>query len=147
VAHARTELVHTVRDLFAKARHPERVSVGICWQWRPDQDQPHVDEFDRFLRETRQADAGVAAAATVATATADRQRAVRIAWVDWREARGPCHARRVAQALYANERFHLALDSHMRFIPGYHQSPSSSSSSSQCLRFHQCIAVRACVPL
>jgi hypothetical protein len=110
------ELVHTVRDLLSKAHHPELVYVGICWQWRPDEDQPYVDEFDRFLNEYQ--DEAEATTTSTAHPRVPASQRVRVAWVDWREARGPCHARRVAQALYADQRYHLALDSHMRFIPG-----------------------------
>ena len=37
----------TVKDLFEKARHPDRVFVGICWQTFPDLDE------DCFEVETR----------------------------------------------------------------------------------------------
>src|SRR4051812_21937399 len=42
-----TECQWTVKDLFDKARDPERVFVGLCWQFVPEEDQ------DCFQVETR----------------------------------------------------------------------------------------------
>ena len=32
------EIIPTVKDLYAKAKHPGHISVGICWQDRLDGD-------------------------------------------------------------------------------------------------------------
>ena len=33
------DCVHTIEDLFVKARWPERLSIGVCWQsLSPDDD-------------------------------------------------------------------------------------------------------------
>ncbi len=84
----------TVRDLFLKARHPERVFVGICWQYDPEADA------DCFQVETRP----------------DQVRIVRF---HHRDARGLGWARQHAQALWQGEEYSLQIDSHMRFVPDW----------------------------
>ncbi len=84
----------TVKDLFEKAAHPERINVGICWQYDPVADQ------DCFKVSTRP----------------DQ---VRIMPVDWRDAEGVCWARYQTQLLWDGEDYTLMIDSHMRFVPGW----------------------------
>lgn len=81
----------TVKDLFEKARHPERVFVGICWQF-----DPHTD-----------ADCFEVAA-----------RPAHVRRVDFRlaDAKGLGWARARTQALWRGEEFTLQIDSHMRFV-------------------------------
>lgn len=86
------ELVPTLRDLFAKAARPERIFVGICWQYQPGEEpeHPEVDAPPAQLR--------------------------------WRnvpisESHGVCWARAQVQTLYEGEDFMLSIDSHMRFAP------------------------------
>jgi len=38
-AYRDTECQWTVKDLFEKARAPERIFVGLCWQFVPEEDQ------------------------------------------------------------------------------------------------------------
>jgi hypothetical protein len=87
----------TVRDLFAKARHPDRVFVGICWQTLPDADA------DCFTVETRPAQ-------------------VRTVHVHIDEARGLGWARQQAQRLWQGEEYSLQIDSHMRFVPDWDEA-------------------------
>lgn len=89
------ECLHTVDDLFARAKFPDRVSVGICLQSTED------DETLKYLQKKYSSDK------------------VRIDWVDYRHAAGPCPARARAQTLWRGEKFHLQIDSHMRFRPGW----------------------------
>jgi len=84
----------TVKDLFEKAAHPERIFVGICWQFDPKDDQ-HCFQV------------------------ATRPEQVRILPVDWREAEGVCWARHQTQLLHDGEEYTLMIDSHMRFVPGW----------------------------
>lgn len=81
----------TVRDLFAKARIPERVFVGICWQFDA------ASDADCFLVETRPQ---------------------QVRRVDFRieQAQGLGWARAQAQALWRGEEYTLQIDSHMRFV-------------------------------
>ncbi|MDX1975663.1 MAG: GlcNAc-transferase family protein [Rickettsiales bacterium] len=84
----------TVKDLFEKAEHPERISVGICWQFDEKED---ADCFQVTTRPEQ----------------------VRIIPVDWREANGVCWARHQTQQLWDGEEYTLQIDSHMRFVPGW----------------------------
>ncbi|KAL0054937.1 hypothetical protein WJX82_004792 [Trebouxia sp. C0006] len=48
-----------------------------------------------------------------------RHRQVREVRIHWQEATGPCKARHLAHHLWNGEQFHLQIDSHMRFVPGW----------------------------
>ena len=84
----------TVKDLYDKAKYPDRIFVGICWQFDAKEDQ-HCFEV---------------------TTRPDQ---VRIIPVDWREAEGVCWARHQAQMLWDGEDYTLMTDSHMRFVSGW----------------------------
>ena len=87
----------TIRDLFEKAAHPERIFIGVCWQWLPEVDG---DCFD------------------IATRPAQvRERRFHIS-----ESRGACWARAQAQALWQGEDYVLQLDAHHRFAEGWDRS-------------------------
>lgn len=81
----------TLRDMFERARHPERVFAGVCWQTEPAEDE------DCFL-------------------VRPRQEQVRTADFHISEARGLGWARAQAQALWQGEEYTLQIDSHMRFV-------------------------------
>lgn len=85
-----TECQWTVKDLFEKARHPERVSVGICWQFIRDEDA------DCFLVRAR-------------------PEQCRVLEIDARQSRGVCWARSQIQGLWAGEEYYLQVDAHSRF--------------------------------
>lgn len=87
-----TECQWTVKDLFEKARYPDRISVGICWQFVPG------DDDDCFQVETRP----------------DQCRIVKF---HAKDSRGVCWARHQTQKLWQGEEFTLQIDSHMRFAP------------------------------
>jgi len=89
-----TECQHTVRDLFEKASHPDRITVGICWQFFPERDAAC------FELETR-------------------PQQVRVVKVHAKESQGVCWARRQTQELWQGEDYTLQIDSHMRFVPGW----------------------------
>jgi hypothetical protein len=80
----------TLRDMFERARRPDRVFAGVCWQTVPEEDA------DCFRVRPR----------------AEQVRAVSF---HAREARGLGWARAQAQALWQGEEYSLQLDSHMRF--------------------------------
>lgn len=88
------ECQHTVRDLFEKAAHADRIHVGICWQYDPDEDA-HCFEVST------------------------RPDQVSINPYHWKESKGLGWARHEAQQLYDGEDYMLCIDSHMRFIPGW----------------------------
>lgn len=89
------ECQHTVKDLFEKATHPERVFVGICWQFVKGEDDicfevpyPRPDQ-------------------------------VRVHEEDALTGKGACWARSLVQKLWRGEEFTLQIDSHMRFEQGW----------------------------
>lgn len=84
----------TVQNLFQNAHHPERVSVGICWQFISPDD-------DKFFVMT----------------TYPQQ--VRCVGYDARQSLGPCWAKSEAQKLWRGEDYLLIIDSHMRFARGW----------------------------
>src|SRR5579871_6564801 len=92
-----TECQWTVKDLFEKAKKPERINVGICWQYDPDTDQ---DCFQLSVEPARASH-------------------VRISPFHWRESQGVCWARHQAEQLFDGEDYTLIIDSHMRFAPGW----------------------------
>lgn len=84
----------TVRDLYSRAAHPERVYVGIAWQFAPETDD-HC-----FLVNTRPAQ-------------------VRTHLVAAEKTQGMCWARALAHTLWQGEDFVLQIDSHTRFHNGW----------------------------
>lgn len=85
----------TIKDLFDRAAHPERVFVGVLWQ--------SIEAEDARCFEV----------------PAPRPEQVRVRHVDARESRGACWARSEVSDLWAGEEWVLQLDSHMRFEPGW----------------------------
>src|SRR6478672_7522891 len=84
------QLVPTIQDCLAKARRPDDLSFGICWQRGPEEELPYQDD-PRF----------------------------RIREVDWRESQGACWARSEIMGLYDGQDYFLQLDSHHRFVEGW----------------------------
>lgn len=92
------ECRHTVDNLLRQASNPDRVRVGVCLQQSADDgdDDPRA-YFAREYAPTQ----------------------VRVQWIDYREAAGPCVARAEAQKLWDGEAFYLQIDSHTRFRRGW----------------------------
>jgi len=84
----------TIKDLFERATHPERVFVGVLWQTIEAEDA-HCFEVP------------------------PRPAQVRARHVDARESLGACWARSEVSQLWDGEEWVLQLDSHMRFEPGW----------------------------
>ena len=82
------QLVPTITDCLAKARHPDDLRFGICWQHGPDEAPLPFQGDPRF----------------------------RILDVDWRQSQGACWARAETMKLWQGEPFFLQLDSHHRFV-------------------------------
>jgi hypothetical protein len=82
------ELGPTIADCLAKARHPEELRFGICWQHGPEEAPLQQWDDPRF----------------------------RVLDVDWRASRGACWARAEIMKLWQGEEFFLQLDSHHRFV-------------------------------
>jgi len=91
-----SECQWTVKDLFDKALHPERIFVGICWQFVPGEDD------DCFEVETR-------------------PEQCRITEVHAKDSKGACWARHQTQKLWRGEDYTFQIDSHMRFAENWDQ--------------------------
>jgi hypothetical protein len=85
----------TIKDMFEKADRPERIHLGLVCQYDP--------KFDKDLFEV----------------DPPRPGQVRELLFDWRESKGVCWARFLAQAMWRNEEYFLQIDSHMRFAKGW----------------------------
>jgi hypothetical protein len=82
------ELVPTLHDCIARARHPRDLRFGICWQHSEQELRPAI--FDNFD--------------------------MRVVAVPWRDSAGACWARAEVMKLWSNEDFFLQIDSHHRFV-------------------------------
>ena len=90
-AYRDAELAPTIKDCLAKARFPERLRFGVCWQHEVDEPRPASFSDPR----------------------------VRVVDVHWTESRGVCWARAQTMKLWRGEDWFLQLDSHHRFVPGW----------------------------
>jgi hypothetical protein len=86
------ELVPTITDCLAKAKYPDDLRFGICWQTEGEDRSLEAFQGDRRFRIDR---------------------------VPWAESQGLCWARARLQKLWEGEEFTLQLDSHHRFTPGW----------------------------
>jgi hypothetical protein len=84
------ELLKTLKDCLDKAKHPENLRFGICWQHSPDDEWDNLDEYKDDPRFT-------------------------IHPIHYKYSQGVCWARNVIQGLYKDETYYLQLDSHHRF--------------------------------
>jgi hypothetical protein len=82
---------NTVRDLFEKAAHPERIIIGLCLQIVPGEDED-------------------------CRVSSERQQQLRVIEVHASESRGACWARHQIQELWRGEDYYFQVDSHMRFV-------------------------------
>ena len=94
------QLGATVRDLIAKALHPERLHIGICCQVDPSDDAVCGP-------------AGLPAAWDLRGAT------LSLDLVAAQQSGGVCWARARTQRFWREEAFTLQIDSHMRFAQGW----------------------------
>lgn len=82
------ELVPTIRDCLNRARYPNDLRFGICWQHAAEEPVP-PDFADRRMR---------------------------VIDVPWQDSRGACWARAEIMKLWGGEDFYLQLNSHHRFV-------------------------------
>jgi len=87
------ELPRTLDDCLAKARYPERLRFGICWQY----DAGEPIELSRFRSDRR----------------------FRFSEHRVEDSQGGSWARNIAQKLYEGETYAMQIDSHMAFAPGW----------------------------
>ncbi|MFP4398092.1 MAG: GlcNAc-transferase family protein [Desulfonatronovibrio sp.] len=88
------DCINTVESLLENAVYPERVFMGICWQFVP-KEEPALLQLFEYQDKIRQVS------------------------LPARFSRGPCLARHLAQQLWQGEDYYFQIDSHMRFVPGW----------------------------
>ncbi len=88
---------NTVSDLFAKASRAQRLTVAVCQQLVPGEDD------DCLLTEQ----------------SALHGAQLRVLTVHARDSKGACWARSEVQTLFDDQAYFLQVDSHMRFVPGW----------------------------
>ena len=83
------ELIKTVNSCLAKAKHPERIKIGVCWQYDEEEDISALDGINN----------------------------VQIHKVHWEQVEGSvCWARKLIQNKFFNkEDFYFQIDSHTLF--------------------------------
>ena len=82
---------NTIRDLFEKANHPERIIIGLCLQIVPEDDDD-------------------------CRVSSERQQQLRVIEVHPSESQGACWARSQIQKLWHGEDYYFQIDSHMRLV-------------------------------
>ena len=88
------QLLPTLKDCISKAKYPENLRFGICWQ---HDDNDTWDALDDYVYDSR----------------------FKIIDVDYRDSQGVCWARNLVQNLYQAETYTLQLDSHHRFVENW----------------------------
>jgi hypothetical protein len=86
------QLIPTLEDCLAKARHPENLKFCIAWQHAPEETLP-----EKFFNDSR----------------------FNIIDIPFKESKGACWARNKIQQNYKNEKYTLQLDSHHRFVENW----------------------------
>lgn len=88
------QLRPTIEDCIAKAKHPDQLSIAVCWQFGEDED------LIEFFQENK----------------------IKYIPVPYAESKGACWARAQLNRLYNNEEYTLMIDSHMRFEQDWDQT-------------------------
>lgn len=91
------QLLHTLKDCIDKAKYPNNLRFGICWQHAA---QDEWDKLDDYIYDSR----------------------FKIIDIDYRDSQGVCWARNLVQNLYQGEKYTLQLDSHHRFAQDWDQT-------------------------
>ncbi|OQS06987.1 hypothetical protein THRCLA_01000 [Thraustotheca clavata] len=86
-----SECQPTVENLFATAKYPKRIHVGICMQTTSEDDVAFLKKPSSWIKN------------------------VKVHFMDAKHATGPCYARFQTQQLFNDETYYLQIDSHMRF--------------------------------
>jgi hypothetical protein len=85
------ELIPTIRDCIAKAKHPENLTFGIHWQ------RDETESLEEFENDPR----------------------FQIIDTHWSKSKGLCWARSLIQKLWKGEKYTMQLDSHHRFLQNW----------------------------
>jgi glycosyltransferase involved in cell wall biosynthesis len=82
------QLKPTIRDCLSKAKYPQNLVFGICWQ------RDESENLDEFITDAR----------------------FKVIEVSYKDSKGVCWARNQIQQKYSGEDYTLQIDSHHRFI-------------------------------
>lgn len=93
-AYREPELIPTIKDAIANAKHPDRLVFGICRQFNPEDGFDNVDEYREDSR-------------------------FKIKDIPYTEAKGLPYARNEINKMIEDEEYILQLDSHHRFAEGW----------------------------
>lgn len=99
-----SELIPTIEDCLAKAKNPDQLRFGICWQYE------ETESLDKYKNDER----------------------FRIIDCVWSQSKGVCWARHQIQKLYKGERYTLQLDSHHRFIQNWDEQLIEMIEQTDC---------------
>lgn len=88
------QLLSTINDCIEKAKYPERLTFGICWQ---HSNEDYFDDLSHFKNDKR----------------------FKILDVDYINSKGCCWARSETQKLWDGEEYTLQIDSHIKFHPNW----------------------------
>jgi len=83
------DILNTIENCLAKAKHPNNIVFGICVQHDP---------LDDFLKPY------------------NKRKNFRIKRINWKNAKGPTYARYFCTKLLKNEKYYLQIDCHSRFF-------------------------------
>jgi hypothetical protein len=86
-----SELVPTVLDCLKQAKHPQKLRIGICWQFADGESIAEIAHLPQ----------------------------VRFVAVPHNESKGACWAREIASNLYDGQEFFMQIDSHHRFAQNW----------------------------
>jgi len=87
------ELLPTIRDCINKAKDPNRLTFGLCWQ------RDENETLGEFTNDPR----------------------FKIIDINYQDSQGVCWARNKIQQLYDSETYTLQIDSHMRFVQDWEE--------------------------
>lgn len=88
------QLIPTINDMIAKAKNPENLTFGICWQHSKEDSWDNLEEFKNDSR-------------------------FNIIDIEWNKSKGLCWARSEIQKLWNKEDYTLQIDSHHRFLQNW----------------------------
>lgn len=109
------QLIPTLKDITDQAKHPENLTLCVCWQHGDD------EPIDIFLDEDFDIegfDEPESVGLPVIKASY-KDAKVMLIDVDYLETKGACWARHKIQQLYGGEKYTLQLDSHHRFVENW----------------------------
>lgn len=85
------ELIPTIEDMLDKAKEPENLVFGLCWQYDENEDIDRYDDNPQF----------------------------RVSKHHYTESQGLGWARNITNTLYGGEKYTLQIDSHHRFVKNW----------------------------